>query len=137
MSDAFKSGDSVPPRPVSPETEGSDYVAGEDFRFAAQGVQSSTPLDEARARAQLEVERLQDEIFLLRERLAAIRARAKGVVSAEGASLNASAHAQLGDYPWLKLGAASVASYALGKVLHKVPFGLLTALLIGRPRHLK
>jgi hypothetical protein len=131
MSDIFKSKDFGPPRSVAAETEDSTYQAGDDLRFAQENP-PPTPLDEAKARAQLEIEHLQDELYLLQDRLATIGARTRNVVEAQRSSINASAHAQLGDHPWLKLAGASIATYAFAKLARHLPFGLLAALAVGK-----
>jgi hypothetical protein len=130
MSDAFRS-KNFGPMSVAAEAEDAAYLKAEDVRSAID-VSPPTPLDEAKARAQLEVEQLQDELYLLKDRLATIGTRTRHVVEAQRSSINASAHAQLGDYPWVKLAAASVATYAFAKLARHVPFGLLAALAVGR-----
>jgi hypothetical protein len=131
MSDAFKSKDFGPPRSVAAEAQEPTDLTGEDFLFAADD-RPPTPLDEAKARAQLEIEHLQDELYLLKERLTTIGARTRNVVEAQRSSINASAHAQLGDYPWAKLAAASIATYAFAKLSRHVPLGPLAALAVGK-----
>jgi hypothetical protein len=131
MSDASKSRTFGRPRSVAAEAEEPTDLAGEDLRFAGDD-RPPTPLDEAKARAQLEIEHFQDELFLLRDRLSTIGARTRNVVEAQRSSINASAHAQLGEYPWVKLAAAFVATYAFGKISRHVPFGLLAALAVGK-----
>jgi hypothetical protein len=131
MSDNFKSEDFSPPRLVDAGAEEPSFLTGEDLRFVADDA-PLTPLDEAKARTQLEIERLQDELYLLKDRLATIGARTRNVVEAQRSSVNASAHAQLGDYPWVKLAAASIATYAFAKLARHVPFGLLAALAVGK-----
>jgi hypothetical protein len=131
MPDIFKSEDFGPPRSVAAEAEDPTYLTGEDHRFPADNP-LPTPLDGAKARAQLEIERLEDELYLLKDRLTTIGARTRSVVEAQRSAINASAHAQLGDYPWVKLAAASTATYAFGKILRHVPFGLLAALAVGK-----
>jgi hypothetical protein len=129
MSDAFRSEGVGSPSSVAPDLERSGS--------ARRDIPASTQLDEARAKARLEVERLRDEVALLKERLAAIPLRTRGVIATKGVWINASARAQLGKHPWAKLAAAFLASYVFGKVIQKVPFALVTAVLVGRGRHLR
>jgi hypothetical protein len=129
MSDAFKLKGFGPPRSVAAEPEDPAYLTGEDLRFAADDT-SPAPLEEAKARAQLEIEHLQDELYLLKDRLTTIDARTRHVVEVQRSAINASAHAQLGDYPWAKLVAASIASYAFAKISRHMPLGLLAALVV-------
>ncbi|MGO4564051.1 hypothetical protein AB4Z52_03120 [Rhizobium sp. 2YAF20] len=129
MSDAFRSQRVASRSSVAPDLERSGS--------ARHDIPASTPLDEARSKARLEVERLRDEVALLKERLAAIPLRTRGMIATKGVWINASARAQLGKHPWAKLAAAFLASYVFGKVIQKVPFGLVAAVLVGRGRHLR
>jgi hypothetical protein len=130
MSDPFKSEDFGSTKSIDLEAEPT-YSLDEDLRFGVDDI-TPTPLDEARARAQLEVERLQDEVYLLKDRLATIRARAKSVIDTQRMSIDASARAQLGDYPWTKLAGAFIATYGAGKVLRYMPMGLIATLALRR-----
>ena len=131
MSDPFKSGDLGPTSAFAVEAEEAAYSAAEDLRFVPDDI-APTPLDEAKARTQLEVERLQDEVYLLKDRLATLRARTRAVIETQRTSINASAHAQLGDYPWAKLAAAFITTYGFAKIVRYMPLGLIATLAIRR-----
>ncbi|MBB3656589.1 quinol monooxygenase YgiN [Rhizobium sp. BK650] len=79
----------------------------------------------AREELQRQIEDVRDEIGNLRARLHIIRNRAGSVVEENIRWADASAHAQLGDYPWLKLSGAMAAAFCVGKLLQRLPFGSL------------
>jgi hypothetical protein len=67
--------------------------------------------------------RLQDEIDNLRARLQVIKEQAGTVVSANAKWADASAHAQLGDYPWAKLAGAMAFTFLATRLLGRLPLG--------------
>ncbi|MGO4438165.1 hypothetical protein [Rhizobium sp. RAF56] len=80
-----------------------------------------------------ELAKLRAQIAELRKELLATRLRARAVIRSEAGYLNASAHAQLGDYPWVKLSAAAAAAFAVGRLLRGVPIlSLASFLLVNR-----
>jgi len=71
----------------------------------------------AQARAELEIANLRAEIERLKDRLTIFGARAKATVNAQTNYVSTSAHAQLGDYPWLKLAAATGVAWLAGRLV--------------------
>jgi uncharacterized protein YdbL (DUF1318 family) len=84
-------------------------------------------IERAAAREELErqIEDVRYEIDNLRARLHIIRHQAGNVVEENIRWVDASAHAQLGVYPWLKLSGAMAAAFFVGKALQQLPFGSL------------
>jgi hypothetical protein len=78
---------------------------------------------------------LKDELSLLRSRIAAIRSQTGAVVKAQRSSIDANARAQLGDYPWLKLAAASASAFIAMRAIRRLPMGLLAAMLADAGRN--
>jgi hypothetical protein len=93
---------------------------------------SPTPLDLARAKAEADLEGLRDEISALHEHVAELRRQMRRVVQAERTSLSASAHAQLGEYPWIKLAAAFGATFVLARAAGSLPLASLIAIFARR-----
>ncbi len=89
--------------------------------------------DEARARAVLglRLRELRAEIERLKSHLHAIKHGSETVVREGVHWFDASAHDQLGPYPWLKLSAASLAAFMAGRLLHRIPLGLVA--IAGKP----
>lgn len=73
----------------------------------------------ARAKAALQVSHLRNEIALLKIRLQIISERTRATVAAQTSYVSSSAHAQLGDYPWAKLFAASCAAFIAGRLMRR------------------
>lgn len=73
------------------------------------------------------IRRLQDEIDNLRARLHIIREQAGTVVSANAKWADASAHEQLGDYPWAKLGCAMAFTFVAARLLRRLPLGAVAS----------
>ena len=71
----------------------------------------------AQVRAELEIAQLREEIERLKDRLAIFGSRARTTVTTQTKYVSASAHAQLGDYPWLKLAAAGGAAWVAGRLV--------------------
>lgn len=67
------------------------------------------------------LERLEEELDILRDRLAIIKLRTENVVRASAEWADASAHAQLGSYPWAKLLGAMTVAFAGGRLLRQLP----------------
>jgi len=75
---------------------------------------------------------LQREVRLLSARIGVLREDAEAALKAKATSIDANAHVQLGDYPWLKLAAATSAAFITARILRSLPFG---ALLAGSTSH--
>ena len=73
----------------------------------------------ARAKAALQLSHLRNEVALLKVRLSIFSERAKATVSAQTNYVSSSAHAQLGEYPWLKLAAASCTAFIVGRLVRR------------------
>jgi hypothetical protein len=81
-----------------------------------------------------DVERLRNEINNLRARLAIIQQQAATVVRSNVEWADASAHAQLGPYPWAKLACAMAATFIGARVLGRAAeFAAIALPLIARP----
>ena len=72
---------------------------------------------------------LQDELAIIRTRLAGLKAQIGKVAKAQTGYLDASAHAQLGDRPWAKLGAAFAGAFLVSRFISRIPAGLVVAVL--------
>ncbi len=118
-----------------------------EYRAYLEAVAEDAPAEEifidverAAAREELErqVHELRTEIENLTARLHIIRHQAGSVVTENLRWADASAHDQLGDYPWLKLSGAMAAAFLVGKALQRLPFGSLataaTPMLIAAAR---
>jgi hypothetical protein len=79
----------------------------------------------AREELQRQIAEVRAEIENLSARLQIIRHRAGSVVTENLRWADASAHAQLGDYPWAKLAGAMAAAFLAGRALQRLPFGPL------------
>jgi hypothetical protein len=91
--------------------------------------QGEPVVDAEQLAAQREIEALRRQIALLRLRLSEIADQSGAVVRANVNWVDANAHAQLGDYPWVKLAGAFAATFLVSRVLRKLPLGLLVATL--------
>ncbi|MBB3320131.1 hypothetical protein [Rhizobium sp. BK661] len=88
--------------------------------------QTSRPFDDVQA----DLYALRQEIEHLRGRLHVITAQAETVVKSRVEWADASAHAQLGQYPWLKLAGAMAGTFIATRLIRSLPLGpLLTAAL--------
>jgi len=103
-----------------------------EYRAYVDAVAEDAPVEEivvdverAAAREELErqIEDVRYEINNLRARLHIIRHQAGSVVEENIRWADASARAQLGDHPWLKLSGAMAAAFLVGKALQRLPFG--------------
>ncbi len=128
MTSGFKAGSlngelqkaqSVDAGPIDRPTERFDEVPQE----ITDEVERSAPLDYVPASVELHL-RYSDtraELEILRGRLERIKDDVAGIVKARMEWADASAHAQLGDYPWSKLAAAMAASFVATKALRALP----------------
>ena len=66
---------------------------------------------------------LREELENLRARLHVIRDQAATVVTENVRWADASAHAQLGDRPWLKLAGAMAAAFVVARGIRRLPLG--------------
>lgn len=74
---------------------------------------------------------LQRELKLLRARMGLLREDAEAALKAKATSVDANAHVQLGDYPWLKLAIATGIAFVVARTIRNLPFGMLLAGLAG------
>ncbi|XKM42728.1 hypothetical protein A4U53_021275 [Rhizobium ruizarguesonis] len=81
----------------------------------------------AREKADESLNALQHEVRLLNARIGLLREDAEAALKAKAASVDASAHVQLGDYPWLKLAAAIGATFIAARLVRRLPLGVLLA----------
>jgi len=131
----------APEREKRPEQEKADQHANTEgfesedaFQDYLHAVAEDAPVEEivvdverAASREELErqIEDVRYEIDNLRARLHIIRHQAGSVVEENIRWADASARAQLGDHPWLKLSSAMAAAFLVGKALQRLPFGSL------------
>ncbi|MFK0329682.1 hypothetical protein ACIQUB_01000 [Rhizobium sp. NPDC090275] len=71
--------------------------------------------------------RLQEEVDNLRARLHVIREQAGTVVTANAKWADASAHEQLGSYPWAKLAGAMAFTFVATRLLRQLPLGAVAS----------
>lgn len=95
-------------RDVSASTE--DHV-GEPVRISGQRILESR------------LQELRWELEILRARLHGIRRQAATVVTENVRWADSSAHAQLGDQPWLKLAGAMAGAFVVTRGLRRLPWG--------------
>ncbi len=86
-------------------------------------VEENAPLDYVSANVELRLRYsdTQVELEILRDRVARIRNDIAQIVQDRVEWADASAHAQLGEYPWAKLAAAMAASFVATKALRGLP----------------
>ncbi len=77
--------------------------------------------------AERALRRLQEEVDNLKARLQVIREQAGTVVSANVKWADASAHAQLGAYPWAKLAGAMAFTFVASRLLRRLPLGAVAS----------
>ncbi|WP_064691646.1 hypothetical protein [Rhizobium aegyptiacum] len=87
--------------------------------------------ESAREKADQSLHQLQLELRLLRARIGLLHEDAEAALKAKVTSVDANAHVQLGDYPWLKLAIATGVAFAIARVIRNLPFGVLLAGLAG------
>lgn len=95
----------------------------ETSREIGDEVEENAPLDYVSANVELRLRYsdTQVELEILRDRVARIRHDIEQIVQARMEWADASAHAQLGEYPWAKLAAAMAASFVAIKALRALP----------------
>lgn len=76
------------------------------------------------------LETARTDLETIRARLEVIRAEAAHVVKSQAHWFDRSAHAQLGDYPYLKLAGAMAGSFLVGRALRVLPLGRLISLAV-------
>lgn len=79
----------------------------------------------SRERLELQLRELQIEIAIMQARFRIIKRQAGIIALGSVRWMDASAHDQLGDYPWLKLSGASLGAFLMGQYLRRLPFGLV------------
>ncbi|MBB4570756.1 hypothetical protein [Rhizobium leucaenae] len=77
-----------------------------------------------------EIASLRDEMENLRMRLSAVAQQATTVVRSNIDWADASAHAQLGRYPWAKLAGAMAATFVSVRLLKRLPLGKIARVAI-------
>ncbi|MGO7753300.1 hypothetical protein [Rhizobium ruizarguesonis] len=87
----------------------------------------------AREKADESLNALQHDVRLLNARIGVLREDAEAALKAKATSVDASAHVQLGDYPWLKLAAAIGATFIAARLVRRLPLGVLLAGFAGPP----
>jgi uncharacterized protein YdbL (DUF1318 family) len=126
--------DETTPTPAEAPAKAEGFASEQAYEDYLDAVAEDAPIEEvivdverAASREELErqIEDVRQEINNLRARLHVIRHRAGNVVEENLRWANASAHAQLGDYPWLKLSSAMAAAFLVGRALQRLPFGSL------------
>ncbi|SEI18761.1 hypothetical protein SAMN05216228_104113 [Rhizobium tibeticum] len=90
-----------------------DISVPEDFR------RDRRTFEDVRA----DIETVRDEMNHLRARLAILTRQAEIAIRSRAEWADASAHAQLGEYPWAKLVGAMAGSFALTRLARRLPFG--------------
>ncbi|MBB5574967.1 MULTISPECIES: hypothetical protein [Rhizobium] len=101
---------------------------------AEEGVQSS--IDDMGAERQRldhlksEIANLRDEIENLRVRLGAVAQQTTTVVKSNLDWADASAHAQLGRYPWAKLAGAMATTFICVRLFKRLPLGRVASMAI-------
>lgn len=81
----------------------------------------------ARKKAEHDLNVLQQDVRLLRARIAMLREDAEAAVKAKARLIDANAHVQLGDHPWLKLAAAMSAAFVAARLVRNLPLGVMLA----------
>ncbi len=76
------------------------------------------------------LQNLQDELASLRRQLAIIRRQAGNTLKASAVRVDASAHEQLGSYPWAKLAGAMAGTFLIARLLRRLPFAAIATAAI-------
>ena len=71
------------------------------------------------------LQNLQDELASLRRQLAVIKKQAGNTLKASAVRVDASAHEQLGSYPWAKLAGAMAGTFLIARLLRSLPFAAI------------
>lgn len=108
-----------------------DWAEEEPEEALAEEI-SASAADLARERALEEMESLRRQIALLRIRVSEVAEQSGDVVRAKAHWADASARAQLGDYPWLKLAGAFAGTFIAARMLRHLPLGLFVTALAAR-----
>jgi hypothetical protein len=112
-----KSGDS--------EADLQTHLAEMEAQAMADDLIEAIPEDESNLASDLQ--NLQDELHSLQARLAVIKEQGATVVRTNLEWADKSAHAQLGNYPWLKLAGAMTATFLAGRMLRNAPVAAILA----------
>jgi hypothetical protein len=112
-----KSGDS--------EADLQTHLAEMEAKAMADDLIEAIPEDESNLASDLQ--NLQDELHSLQARLAVIKEQGATVVRTNLEWADKSAHAQLGNYPWLKLAGAMTATFLAGRMLRNAPVAAILA----------
>ncbi|MBX4954265.1 hypothetical protein [Rhizobium lentis] len=88
-------------------------------------------VETAREKDDQDLSALQHELRLLRARIGGLREDAETALKAKATSVDANAHVQLGDYPWLKLAAAICATFIGARLVRRLPLGVMLAGVAG------
>lgn len=84
-------------------------------------------VETAREKVDQDLNALQQELRLLKARIGVLRVDAEAALKAKATSVNANAHVQLGDYPWLKLTTAICATFLAARLVRRFPLGVILA----------
>ncbi len=121
----------TPTQPAGSDTEDElqAHLAELEALAMADGeamAQRSRPFEDVQA----DLYALRQEIDHFRGRLHVITAQAETAVKSRAEWADASAHAQLGQYPWLKLAGVMAGTFIATRLIRSLPLGpLLTAAL--------
>jgi hypothetical protein len=122
-------------RRLPAEESASFGLVGEEVSVADEA--DVNEFENARRAAAQSRKHLRVEIALLRRRIADLRRHAdaavqasRNIVGAEVKWIDASAHAQLGQYPWLKLFGAMAVTSMVARMLRPVSLGGIAAAAI-------
>ncbi|EPE96199.1 hypothetical protein RGCCGE502_21515 [Rhizobium grahamii CCGE 502] len=106
------------------------HLAQLEAQAVAEGDEAPTRSRRTFEDVQSDISTVRHEIEQLRARLYVISAQAEVVVKSRAEWADASAHAQLGDYPWLKLAGAMTGTFLVARLIKGLPLGpLVTAAL--------
>jgi hypothetical protein len=93
-----------------------------DIEEAAETEQVMPTVDHSVEKQEtVELARLQEDLTLLRRHLALLREQAKTAISARAQWTDASAHEQLGNYPWLKIAGVIAITFLAATRLRLLP----------------
>jgi len=84
-------------------------------------------VDIARRKAEHDLNVLQQDVRLLRARIAMLREDAEAALKSKARLIDANAHVQLGDYPGLKLAMATIAAFVAARIVRSLPLGVMLA----------
>jgi hypothetical protein len=125
-----------PNQPESFDTDAELEAHLAELEAEAPAHELSTPPDDVQGERRRvrdlkrDIDHLRNEIENLRTRLAVIREQATTVVGAELTWADASAHAQLGSYPWAKLAGAMAATFICTRLLKRLPLRRIAGVAI-------